>query len=186
MEEIEFYLEEASESMVKAVEHFTNEVAKIRAGKANTSMFDGVTVDYYGSQTPINQVANVNTQDAKTIVIKPWEKNMLDPIEKAILGANLGVTPMNDGDFIRIVMPPLTEERRRDLVKKAREVAEHSRVTIRNIRRDANDTLKQLKSDGASEDMIKTAESKVQSHTNDYVAKVDQYLSAKENEIMTV
>ena len=150
MEEINFYLEEASDSMSKAVDHFTKEVSKIRAGKANTSMFDGVSVDYYGSQSPINQVANINTQDAKTIVIKPWEKNMLDPIERAILGANLGVTPMNDGDFIRIILPPLTEERRKDLVKKAREIAENSRITIRNIRRDANDALKQLKSDGAS------------------------------------
>ena len=186
MEELDFYLEEASDSMMKAVEHFTKEVSKIRAGKASTSMFDGVVVDYYGSQTPINQVANVNTQDAKTIVIKPWEKNMLEPIERAILGANLGVTPMNDGDFIRIIMPPLTEERRRDLVKKAREVAENSRVTIRSIRRDANEALKQLKSDGASEDMIKTAEAKVQTCTNDNVAKVDEYLTAKEGEIMTV
>ena len=142
MEEIDFYLEEASDSMSKAVEHFTKEVSKIRAGKANTSMFDGVSVDYYGSQSPINQVANINTQDAKTIVIKPWEKNMLDTIERAILGANLGVTPMNDGDFIRIILPPLTEERRKDLVKKAREIAENSRITIRNIRRDANDALK--------------------------------------------
>ena len=186
MEEINFYLEEASDSMSKAVEHFTKEVSKIRAGKANTSMFDGVSVDYYGSQSPINQVANINTQDAKTIVIKPWEKNMLDPIERAILGANLGVTPMNDGDFIRIILPPLTEERRKDLVKKAREIAENSRITIRNIRRDANDALKQLKSDGASEDMIKSAEEKVQDYTNEFVAQVDKYLSAKEGEIMTV
>ncbi len=186
MEEIDFYLEEASDSMSKAVEHFTKEVSKIRAGKANTSMFDGVSVDYYGSQSPINQVANINTQDAKTIVIKPWEKNMLDPIERAILGANLGVTPMNDGDFIRIILPPLTEERRKDLVKKAREIAENSRITIRNIRRDANDALKQLKSDGASEDMIKSAEEKVQDYTNEFVAQVDKYLSAKEGEIMTV
>ena len=186
MEEIDFYLEEASDSMSKAVEHFTKEVSKIRAGKANTSMFDGVSVDYYGSQSPINQVANINTQDAKTIVIKPWEKNMLDPIERAILGANLGVTPMNDGDFIRIILPPLTEERRKDLVKKAREIAENSRITIRNIRRDANDALKQLKSDGASEDMIKSAEEKVQDYTNEFVAQVDKYLIAKEDEIMTV
>ena len=186
MEEIDFYLEEASDSMSKAVEHFTKEVSKIRAGKANTSMFDGVSVDYYGSQSPINQVANINTQDAKTIVIKPWEKNMLEPIERAILGANLGVTPMNDGDFIRIILPPLTEERRKDLVKKAREIAENSRITIRNIRRDANDALKQLKSDGASEDMIKSAEEKVQDYTNEFVAQVDKYLSAKEGEIMTV
>ena len=186
MEEINFYLEEASDSMSKAVEHFTKEVSKIRAGKANTSMFDGVSVDYYGSQSPINQVANINTQDAKTIVIKPWEKNMLDTIERAILGANLGVTPMNDGDFIRIILPPLTEERRKGLVKKAREIAENSRITIRNIRRDANDALKQLKSDGASEDMIKSAEEKVQDYTNEFVAQVDKYLSAKEGEIMTV
>ena len=186
MEEINFYLEEASDSMSKAVEHFTKEVSKIRAGKANTSMFDGVSVDYYGSQSPINQVANINTQDAKTIVIKPWEKNMLDTIERAILGANLGVTPMNDGDFIRIILPPLTEERRKGLVKKAREIAENSRITIRNIRRDANDALKQLKSDGASEDMVKSAEEKVQGHTNEFVAQVDKYLLAKEDEIMTV
>jgi ribosome recycling factor len=186
MEEIEFYLEEAADSMKKAVDHFASEVSKIRAGKASVNMFDGVSVEYYGSQTPINQVSSVNAQDAKTIVIKPWEKNMLEPIERAILGANLGVTPMNDGDFIRIVMPPLTEERRVDLVKKAREIAENSRITIRNIRRDANDALKKLKNDGASEDMIKDGESSVQDHTNKFIAELDKYLSAKEEEIMKV
>ena len=186
MEEINFYLEEAKESMVKAIEHFETEIAKVRAGKASPSMFNGVNVDYYGSATPINQVASVTNQDARTLVISPWEKPMLQEIERAIMGANLGVTPMNDGDFIRIVMPPLTEERRRDLVKQVKEYSENAKISLRNVRRDANDGLKQLQKDGTSEDLIKDAESNVQNITNDYAAKIDTILVAKEKEIMTV
>ena len=186
MEEINFYLDEAKESMVKAIEHFETEIAKVRAGKASPSMFNGVNVDYYGSATPINQVASVTNQDARTLVISPWEKPMLHEIERAIMGANLGVTPMNDGDFIRIVMPPLTEERRRDLVKQVKEFSENAKISLRNVRRDANDGLKQLQKDGTSEDLIKDAESNVQNITNDYAAKIDTILVAKEKEIMTV
>ena len=186
MEEINFYLEEAKESMVKAIDHFETEIAKVRAGKASPSMFNGVNVDYYGSATPINQVASVTNQDARTLVISPWEKPMLQEIERAIMGANLGVTPMNDGDFIRIVMPPLTEERRRDLVKQVKEYSENAKISLRNVRRDANDCLKQLQKDGTSEDLIKDAESNVQNITNDYAAKIDTILVAKEKEIMTV
>jgi len=186
MEEINFYLEEAKESMVKAIDHFETEIAKVRAGKASPSMFNGVNVDYYGSATPINQVASVTNQDARTLVISPWEKPMLQEIERAIMGANLGVTPMNDGDFIRIVMPPLTEERRRNLVKQVKEYSENAKISLRNVRRDANDCLKQLQKDGTSEDLIKDAESNVQNITNDYAAKIDTILVAKEKEIMTV
>jgi ribosome recycling factor len=186
MEEINFYLEEAKESMVKAIDHFETEIAKVRAGKASPSMFNGVNVDYYGSATPINQVASVTNQDARTLVISPWEKPMLQEIERAIMGANLGVTPMNDGDFIRIVMPPLTEERRRDLVKQVKEYSENAKISLRNVRRDANDGLKQLQKDGTSEDLIKDAESNVQNITNDYSSKIDTILVAKEKEIMTV
>jgi ribosome recycling factor len=186
MEEINFYLDEAKELMVKAIEHFETEIAKVRAGKASPSMFNGVNVDYYGSATPINQVASVTNQDARTLVISPWEKPMLQEIERAIMGANLGVTPMNDGDFIRIVMPPLTEERRRDLVKQVKEYSENAKISLRNVRRDANDGLKQLQKDGTSEDLIKDAESNVQNITNDYSAKIDAILVAKEKEIMKV
>ena len=186
MEEINFYLEEAKESMVKAIDHFETEIAKVRAGKASPSMFNGVNVDYYGSATPINQVASVTNQDARTLVISPWEKPMLQEIERAIMGANLWVTPMNDGDFIRIVMPPLTEERRRNLVKQVKEYSENAKISLRNVRRDANDGLKQLQKDGTSEDLIKDAESNVQNITNDYAAKIDTILVAKEKEIMTV
>jgi len=186
MEEINFYIDEAKESMVKAIEHFETEIAKVRAGKASPSMFNGVNVDYYGSATPINQVASVTNQDARTLVISPWEKPMLQEIERAIMGANLGVTPMNDGDFIRIVMPPLTEERRRDLVKQVKEYSENAKISLRNVRRDANDGLKQLQKDGTSEDLIKDAESNVQNITNDYSSKIDTILVAKEKEIMTV
>ena len=186
MEEINFYIDEAKESMVKAIEHFETEIAKVRAGKASPSMFNGVNVDYYGSATPINQVASVTNQDARTLVISPWEKPMLQEIERAIMGANLGVTPMNDGDFIRIVMPPLTEERRRNLVKQVKEYSENAKISLRNVRRDANDCLKQLQKDGTSEDLIKDAESNVQNITNDYAAKIDTILVAKEKEIMTV
>lgn len=186
MEEINFYLDEAKESMQKAVDHFEREISKVRAGKASPNMFDGVKVDYYGAATPISQVANITNQDARTLVISPWEKPMLHEIERAIMGANLGVTPMNDGDFIRIVMPPLTEERRRDLVKQTKSYSENAKVSIRNVRKDTNDGLKQLQKDGTSEDLIKDAEGTVQNITNDYSAKVDVLLAAKEKEIMTV
>lgn len=172
--------------MDKAIEHLDNELAKIRAGKASPAMLEGLYVDYYGSSTQLNQVANVNTPDARTIAIQPWEKQMLGVIEKAIFGANLGFTPMNDGIMIRINIPPLTEERRRDLVKQAKGELEHAKVSIRNIRRDANEAIKKLQKDGLAEDLAKDAEAKIQQFTDQYSAKADKHLELKEKEIMTV
>lgn len=172
--------------MDKAIEHLDNELAKIRAGKASPAMLEGLYVDYYGSSTQLNQVANVNTPDARTIAIQPWEKQMLGVIEKAIFGANLGFTPMNDGIMIRINIPPLTEERRRDLVKQAKGELEHAKVSIRNIRRDANEAIKKLQKDGLAEDLAKDAEAKIQQLTDQYSAKADKHLELKEKEIMTV
>lgn len=172
--------------MDKAIEHLDNELAKIRAGKASPAMLEGLYVDYYGSSTQLNQVANVNTPDARTIAIQPWEKQMLGVIEKAIFGANLGFTPMNDGIMIRINIPPLTEERRRDLVKQAKGELEHAKVSIRNIRRDANEAIKKLQKEGLAEDLAKDAEAKIQQLTDQYSTKADKHLELKEKEIMTV
>jgi ribosome recycling factor len=179
-------ISDAKASMEKAIEHTNNELLKIRAGKANPDMFDGVTVDYYGTPTPLNQVGSVNTPDARTIVIQPWEKSLLSAIEKAIKDANLGVNPTNDGTIIRINVPPLTEERRRDLVKKAKGEVESGKVAVRNIRKDANEKIKKLKSEGVSEDEIKTGEAEVQKLTDIFIAKADQLSEAKEKDIMTV
>jgi ribosome recycling factor len=179
-------ISDAKASMEKAIEHTNNELLKIRAGKANPDMFDGVTVDYYGTPTPLNQVGSVNTPDARTIVIQPWEKSLLSAIEKAIKDANLGVNPTNDGTIIRINVPPLTEERRRDLVKKAKGEVESGKVAVRNIRKDANEKIKKLKSEGVSEDEIKTGEAEIQKLTDGFIAKADQLSEAKEKDIMTV
>ncbi|MCH8330304.1 MAG: ribosome recycling factor [Bacteroidetes bacterium] len=185
-EEVNHQLSEAKKHMEASILHLEEEMAKVRAGKANPSMLDGLTVDYYGTPTPINQVANVNNQDVKTLVIQPWEKNMLEDIEKIIIGANLGVTPQNDGNVIRLVVPPLTEERRTELVKKIKEIAEQGKVSIRNVRRDANEKIKLLAKDGLGEDESKIAEELVQEYTNDFIQKVDKHFEAKEQEIMTV
>lgn len=150
------------------------------------SMLDGIHVDYYGTATPLSQVSNINTPDARTLVIQPWEKTMLSPIEKAILEANIGLNPQNDGSIIRLNIPPLTEERRRDLAKKVKEEAEKGRVAVRNIRKDANDTIKKLKNDGVSEDEIKAGEAEVQKLTDKHIADVDKLAEAKERDIMTV
>jgi len=179
-------LTDAKALMEKAVDHCDNELNKIRAGKASPSMLDGVMVDYYGSATPLSNVGSVNTPDAKTIVIQPWEKNMLGPIEKAIMEANLGVNPQNDGVVIRINVPPLTEERRRDLVKKAKGEAESGKVAIRNIRKDINEKIRKLKSEGVSEDEMKSGEADVQKLVDSFIVKVDQLMEAKEKDIMTV
>jgi len=149
-------------------------------------MLDDITVDYYGTPTPLNQVGSVNTPDARTIVIQPWEKSLLSPIEKAIMEANLGVNPQNDGTIIRINVPPLTEERRRDLVKKAKAEAENGKIAVRNIRKDANEKIRKLKSEGVSEDEMKTGEGEVQKLTDSFIAKVDVLSDAKEKDIMTV
>ncbi|MBA4304865.1 MAG: ribosome recycling factor [Sphingobacteriaceae bacterium] len=185
-EEVQFYIEEAQEGMDKAIGHLQSELGKIRAGKASTAMLDGVRVDYYGAPTPLNQLASVNTSDARTLVITPWEKSALSAIERAIINANLGLNPSNDGTLIRINVPPLTEERRRELVKRTKAEGENAKVAVRNIRRDANEAIKKLQKDGVPEDMVKDGEGKVQQITDKMIAKVDELLVVKEKEIMTV
>lgn len=176
----------AQDSMTKAISHLEAELVKIRAGRANPNMFDGLTVDYYGSPTPIGQVGNISVMDARTLTIQPWEKNMLQPIERSIIAANLGVTPQNDGTIIRIFLPPLTEERRKEIVKRVQQEGEHSKVAIRNIRRDAIEHIKKLKKDGLSEDAAKDGEDEIQGITDKQIAMVDKHLASKEKEIMSV
>ena len=182
-EEIEFILDTAKEAMDNAITHLEKELRSIRAGKASPAMLSTVMVDYYGSQTPLGQVANVNTPDARTLSIKPWEKNMLQPIEKAIQIANLGLNPMNNGDMIMINVPPLTEERRKGLAKQAKAEAEHAKVGVRNARKDANNDIKKT---DISDDMKKGSEDDVQKLTDAFVKKIDDTLAVKEKEIMTV
>lgn len=182
-EEIEIILESTKESMEGSIEHLVKELRTIRAGKATPSMLSTVMVEYYGSQTPLNQVANVNTPDARTISIQPWEKQMLQEIEKAIQLANLGFNPMNNGESIIINVPPLTEERRKDLAKQAKAEAEDAKVGIRNARKDANNEIKKL---DISEDLKANTEVDVQEMTDSYVKKVDELFNQKEIEIMTV
>jgi ribosome recycling factor len=172
--------------MKKAIGHLEVELAKIRAGKANPQMLDGIMVDYYGSPMPINQVGNITVLDARTLSIQPWEKNMLHPIERAIINSNIGINPQNDGNIIRMFLPPLTEERRRDLVKRCHGEGEHSKVAIRNIRRDAIESIKRAQKNGLSEDAAKDAEADVQDLTNRFISLVDKHLAAKEKEIMAV
>jgi len=179
-------LKQAKESMNATVAHFEKELQKVRAGKASPQMLDGIKVDYYGNPTPIDQVANVNTPDAHQIIIQPWERNMLPVIEKAILAANIGVTPQNNGEFIRLVIPAPTEERRKELVKKAKQEAEQTKVAVRNIRRTANDDAKKLKDEGIEEDAVKKLEADIQKATDEAISKVDKIMEAKEKEIMTV
>lgn len=186
MEELELIFDEAVTQMQKALKHLEDELVKIRAGKANPSMLSSVYVDYYGTPTPLSQVANVGTPDAKTITVQPWEKGLLDEISKAIINANLGFAPQNNGDIIIISIPPLTEDRRKELVKKGRSEAENAKVGIRTARKDANDEIKSLQKDGLAEDAAKDAESKVQNLTNDYSAKADKMMDAKEADIMKV
>ena len=185
-DDLEFILEEAREDMKKALDHLETELIKIRAGKANPQMLEGLTVDYYGSPTVLNQVANVSAMDARTLTIQPWEKNMLQPIERAIINANLGVTPQNDGNIIRLFMPPLTEERRKEFVKRAGGEGEQSKVAIRNLRRDALEQIKKLQKDGLSEDEAKDAEKEIQDITDKNISLVEKHLAAKEKEIMAV
>ncbi len=186
MEEIEFILDSTKESMVGSIAHLEKEFLNIRAGKASPQMLGSVFVDYYGSQTPLSQVSNVNVPDARTITIQPYEKSMLHPIEKAIMIANLGFNPMNNGDNIIINVPALTEERRRDLVKQAKAEAEDAKIGIRNARKDANTEIKKLEKEGTSEDVCKTAEDDVQKLTDAYIRKIDEHLALKEAEIMKV
>lgn len=185
-EELEFVIEETIEKMGNAIGHLERELAKIRAGKANPQMLDNVRVDYYGTMTKLSQVSNINTPDPRSIIVQPWEKNMLGPIEKAIMAANLGFNPQNDGTIIRIIVPPLTEERRRDLVKKAKGEAENSKISIRNVRREAIDSGKKLEKEGVPEDLVKKFESEVQDLTNQYIGQIDKLLETKESDIMTI
>jgi ribosome recycling factor len=185
-EDVAITLELAEDSMKRAISHLEAELAKIRAGKANPQMLDGIVVDYYGSPTPISQVGNISVMDARTLIIQPWEKNMLQPIERAIIAANIGINPQNDGNQIRLFLPPLTEERRRDLVKRSHGEGEHAKVAIRNIRRDAIESIKKAQKNGLSEDAAKDAENDIQEVTNRYIALVDKHLASKEKDIMSV
>jgi len=185
-EEVEFVLEHCKEKMEAAIEHLDKELLHIRAGKASPAMLDGVLVEYYGSMTPLNQVSNVSTPDARTIAIQPWEKGLIPVIEKAILAANLGLNPENNGEIIRINIPILTEERRKSLVKQVHQEGETAKVSIRTARKDANDSLKKLQKDGLSEDIEKDAETDVQKMTDNYGDKIDNLVKAKEKDIMTI
>lgn len=185
-EETKKCLDQAKESMNGAIAAFDRDLQKVRAGKANPQMLEGLKVDYYGNPTPVEQVGNISTPDARQIVIQPWERNMLPIIEKAILAANLGFTPQNNGEFIRIVVPTLTEERRKELVKKVKQETEQHKVTVRNIRRNANDTAKKLKDNGVPEDEAKKLEADIQKLTDETIAKLDKMAEMKEKEIMTV
>jgi ribosome recycling factor len=179
-------LNEGKKSMKKAIEHFESELTKIRAGKASPNMLDGIVVDYYGNPTPIGQVGNINVMDARTITIQPWEKNMLQPIERSIIAANIGINPQNDGNLIRLFLPPLTEERRRELVKRSNAEGEHAKIAVRNIRRDAIEQIKKLQKDGLSEDAAKDGESDMQELTNSHILLIEKHLEAKEKEILAV
>jgi ribosome recycling factor len=186
MEEINLYLDDAKDSMQKAIKHTELELSRIRAGKASPNMFDGLMVEYYGISTPLGQVATVSVPEPRSLTIKAYEKSMVTTIEKAIRDANMGFNPQNDGDVIRINIPPLTEERRRDLVKQVKAEGESGKVRIRKIRQETNDELRKLLKDGASEDEIKRAEETVQALTNDTSAKLEALIAAKEKELMTV
>ena len=185
-EELEFVFDTAKEAMESAMMHLDQQLQKIRAGKATPMMLNKVVVEYYGSLTPLNQVANVNALDGKTLSVQPFEKSLLEEIEKGIAHANLGLTPQNNGESILINIPALTEERRTDLSKQAKAEGEHAKVGVRNARKDANDEIKKLKNDGLSEDQAKDAENEVQKITDSYGAKIDALIEAKEKDIMTV
>jgi len=185
-EEVQFILDAAKEQMQNAIVHLKKELLNIRAGKASPSMLHSVQVDYYGSATPLSQVSNINTPDGKTITIQPWEKSMLQEIERAIMAANLGFNPMNNGESIIISIPALTEERRRELTKQAHAEAENDKISIRTARKEANDDIKKLQKDGLSEDLAKDAEGDIQDLTNNFSKQIDDILKNKEKEIMTV
>lgn len=185
-EEIQMYLDETDDNMKKAVSHVSDEFKKIRAGKAQPNMLDGLLVDYYGNSTPINQVSSITTPDARTVLIKPWERKMVNEIERAIINSDLGLNPQNDGEVIRLNIPPLTEERRKNLVKQAKNEAETGKISVRNIRKDANESIKKLLKESTSEDDVKEGEDKVQELTNNYIAKIDSLFEEKEKEIMTI
>ncbi len=186
VEDLQLIYDELKNSNSKSLSHLESELTKIRAGKATPAMLNAVMVDYYGSPTPIQQVANITTMDARTINVQPWEKSMLNEIAKGIINANLGFAPQNNGEILIISVPPLTEERRKELVKKARNEGEHAKVGVRNNRKEAMDMVKELKNDGLSEDLMKDAENEVQNITNSYIKKIDDLMEVKEKEIMTL
>lgn len=186
MEEIDLLLDMALDSMERALKHTQIELSKIRAGKASTNMLDGIMVEYYGVMTPIAQMSSITTPDARTIQVKPFERKTIGDIERAIINSNVGLNPANDGETIRLNVPPLTEERRRDLVKKVKQEIEVAKVNVRKVRQETNDDLKKLKNDGVSEDAIKMGEEKVQKLTNQFIDKTDQMFAAKETDIMQV
>lgn len=185
-EQADKIIRETQDSMSRSLQHTESQIIKIRAGKASPQMLDGIMVDYYGSPTPINQVANISVADTRTLTLQPWEKPMIAEIEKAIMAANIGVTPQNDGEIIRIFLPPLTEERRKELVRQVLAEGENGKISIRNARRDAIDAIKKLEKEGLSEDQAKGFEQKVQTMTDDNIAQIDRYCKAKEADIMTI
>lgn len=185
-EELDLVIEDSEESMKKAIGHLEVELTRIRAGKATPALVDGINVDYYGAPTPISNVANITVLDARTVSIQPWEKNMLAPIEKAIMQANIGITPQSDGVQIRLYLPPLTEERRRELFKKASGEGEQAKIAIRNIRRDGIEQVKKLQKDGLSEDVAKDSEKAIQDLTDRFIALVEKHLAAKEKDMMSM
>ena len=185
-EEVQLYYDDAGEKMDKALKHLSAELAKLRAGKASPAMLDGIMVNYYGTPTPLQQVANINTPDARSIVIQPWEKKVIEAIEKAIFAANIGMTPANNGEVVRLNVPPLTEERRKNLVKQVKVEGENAKISVRNARRDAIEEFKKMLKQGLPEDVEKDAEENMQKLTDKYYKKVDEILAKKETEIMTV
>lgn len=183
---MENIISELSAQMKKAIAHLESELSKIRAGKATVQIVDGIFVDYYGNPTPINQVANITIPDARTISLQPWERNMIAPIERAIIASNIGLNPQNDGNYIRLFLPPLTEERRKEFVKRANGEGEQAKIALRNIRRDSIEQVKKLQKEGLSEDIAKEGENRIQGITDKHIALVDQLCKDKEKDIMTV
>jgi ribosome recycling factor len=186
LEELDKIKKNTEDLMKKSISHLEAELIKIRAGKANPNMLDGIFAEYYGSPTALSQIANISVLDARTISVQPWEKNMLQPIERAIIAANIGINPQNDGNFIRLFLPPLTEERRKELVKRCNAEGEHAKVSVRNIRRDSIENIKKLQKDGLSEDIAKDAEDEMQELTKHFILLVEKHLEQKDKEIMAV
>jgi len=186
MEEIDIYLEDAEETMERAIKHLTIELSKIRAGKASPSMVDGIQIEYYGVMSPLNNVASITTPDARTITIRPFERKIIGEIEKAIRNSNIGLNPNNDGENIRLSIPMLTEERRRDLVKRVKQEIETAKVNIRNIRQSSNGDIRKLTKEGVSEDSVKIGEELVQKLTDSFITKIDHIYTVKEHDIMSV
>jgi ribosome recycling factor len=185
-EVLDMIIDDTSAQMKKAIDHLESELSRIRAGKANPQILEGIFVDYYGAATPLNQVANVTIADARTLSIQPWEKQMLQPIERAIIASNIGLNPQNDGVIIRLFLPPLTEERRKDLVKRVNAEGEQAKVAVRSIRRESIEQVKKQQKEGLSEDSAKDAEGAIQNITDKYIALIDQHCRDKEKEIMTI